>query len=463
MIMPHRVIGRLLVCALFSVSAFNVFTWGSSASTANPSDDVVCPSSELADDVLVVLRTGATESQEKLPVHFRTTLKCVPHYVVFSDMKEEVDGVEVHDVLGEVTEATKKDNDDFKLYRHLQQRGRTGLPEQKVVTSLSGSSKGDYLQTDKAGWRLDKWKFLPMIDQAFAHKPDAKWFVFIEADTYLGWSNLLDYLGKFDDDKPYYIGKHLYINDVEFGYGGAGFALSAPAMQKVSARRSGRVAEYEDFTKTHWVGDVALGKVLEDVKVPLHRAFPHFQGDSPASLNPAVSKIDRDLWCYPTITYHHVSPAEIEELWAFEQDFRKQHDIVLRHRDVFMELVRPKIVTEVAAWDNMAGEKEFNAHDHSTAENVFERNAWKSFKHCRALCDDRKECIQFSFNAGSCSLSNTFALGYAKAGERIRSGWMLDRVDDEFRRLEDKCGIRDWFAPPKEESSELKMRRKRKV
>jgi hypothetical protein len=123
MIMPHRVIGRLLVCALFSVSAFNVFTWGSSASTANPSDDVVCPSSELADDVLVVLRTGATESQEKLPVHFRTTLKCVPHYVVFSDMKEEVDGVEVHDVLGEVTEATKKDNDDFKLYRHLQQRG----------------------------------------------------------------------------------------------------------------------------------------------------------------------------------------------------------------------------------------------------------------------------------------------------------------------------------------------------
>jgi hypothetical protein len=461
--MPCRAfLCRVACCAVFSFSVINVF------SKAGPpqhysKDEFICPQSSLADDVLVILRTGATESREKVPVHLRTTLRCVPHYAVFSDFAEEIEGVEVHNVLDGVSEATKNEHEDFKLYRHLQELGRTGLSEQKVITAMSGSSKGDYLQTDNDGWRLDKYKFLPMIDHALQKKPDAKWFVFIEADTYLGWNNLLEYLGKFDDRKPYYIGKHLYINDVEFGYGGAGFILSNPAMQKVSAQRSTRVTEYEDFTKTHWVGDCAMGKILEDVHVPLHRAFPHLQGDSPASLDPATTKIDRDLWCYPTITYHHVSPAETEELWAFEQDWYKRHDITLRHRDVFMELVRPKISSSVLAWDNISADKEYNAHDHSTSEDSFERNAWKSFNHCRALCDDQKDCIQFSFDAGSCSISTKFTLGYAKPNERIRSGWMLERVDDLFRSLEDRCSIRDWFAPDEPVNKELKMRRKRKV
>ncbi|KAH7357561.1 hypothetical protein BKA66DRAFT_445594 [Pyrenochaeta sp. MPI-SDFR-AT-0127] len=472
--MPYRsFLCRLIFCAIFSVSVINVFTKASThslvqhkskPSTSQDDDSTFCPQSKLADDVLVVLRTGATESLQKVPVHFRTTLRCVPHFTVFSDFDEEIEGHPVQDVLRGVSEKTKQEHEDFKLYHHLQKHGRNGLKTQQVITGMSGSLKGDYLQTEKEGWRLDKWKFLPMIDQALEKKPDAKWFVFIEADTYLGWNNLLEYLGKFDDSKPYYIGKHLYINDVEFGYGGAGFILSNPAMRKVSQQRSTRIKEYEDFTKSNWVGDCALGKVLEDVKVPLHRAFPHFQGDSPATLNPAIQKIDRDLWCYPTITYHHVSPTEIEELWEFEQDWYKRHEITLRHRDVFMEMVRPKIDNSILEWDNMSDEKDYNAHDHSSSPNEFERNAWKSFEHCRALCDDQDDCIQFSFDAGSCGISTTFRLGYAMPKERIRSGWMLDRVDDHFRSLEDRCGIRDWFAPQEESSrTELKMRRRRKV
>ncbi len=80
-----------------------------------------------------------------------------------------------------------------------------------------------------------------MIDQALEEKPDAKWYFFMEADTYMNWNNLLEFLGNFDDSKPYYIGKHLFINEVEFAYGGAGFALSNPAMQRVASRRSERI------------------------------------------------------------------------------------------------------------------------------------------------------------------------------------------------------------------------------
>ncbi|EUC46730.1 glycosyltransferase family 31 protein [Bipolaris oryzae ATCC 44560] len=473
--MPHRnLICRLLFCAIVSVSVLNIFTKASTprlhhpakASSHHDSSDIFCPRSPLAKDVLVVLRTGATESLEKVPVHFRTTLQCVPHYVIHSDLDEEIEGHAVHDVLKGVSDKTKQESDDFKHYHQLQKHGRRGVPQQQVMTSLSGSSQGDYMRTDNAGWQLDKWKFLPMIDQAIKEKPDAKWYVFIETDTYLGWNNLLEYLSNFDDSKPYYIGKHLYINQVEFAYGGAGFALSNPAIMKVSEQRSQHLEEYEEFTKTHWVGDCGLGKVFEDSKIPLHRAFPHFQGDSPATLNPATSKIDRDLWCYPTITYHHVSPAEIEELWEFEQDWYKRHQILLRHRDIFTELVRSKIDTSVLKWDNMSADKEYNAHDHSSAANQLERNAWKSFEHCRDLCEEQNDCMQFSFDAGSCAISTTFKLGYAKPSGRIKSGWMLDRVDDLFRQLEDRCGLRDWFAPHESASNtELKLKRmmRRKV
>ncbi|CAE7218201.1 hypothetical protein CFE70_010280 [Pyrenophora teres f. teres 0-1] len=470
--MPHRsVLCRLLFCAIFSVSVLNIFTRASSpffhqdgrTYAQKHTEELFCPHSDLADDILVVLRTGATESLEKVPVHFRTTLRCVPHFVVHSDLEEEIEGHAVHDVLKDVTEDTKKKQDDFKLYHQLQEHGRRGVKYEKAETSMSGSSQGDYLRTDNAGWQLDKWKFLPMVDQALKEKPDAKWYVFIETDTYLGWNNLLQFLGQFDDSKPYYIGKHLFIKDVEFAYGGAGFALSNPAIRKVSQQRSGRLSEYEEFTATHWVGDCALGKVLEDAKVPLYRAFPHFQGDSPATLNPAISKIDRGLWCYPTITYHHVSPAEIEELWAFEQDWYQRHPILLRHRDIFMELVRPKIGASVLEWNNMSADKEYNAHDHSAVDNEFERNAWKSFDHCHALCEEQADCIQFSFNEGSCGISTTFKLGYAKPQTRFRSGWMLDRVDDLFKTLEAQCGMRDWYAPQEETQRELKMRRKRSL
>jgi hypothetical protein len=155
--MPHRAfLCRMLFCAVFSVSMVNIFTKATSPSlqqqTANNhahhrTGDVFCPRSELADDVLVVLRTGATESLEKVPVHLRTTLQCVPHFVIHSDLDEEIEQHAVHDVLKGVSEERRRDDDDFKLYRQLQEHGRGGVKQQQVITSLSGSSQGDYLRT----------------------------------------------------------------------------------------------------------------------------------------------------------------------------------------------------------------------------------------------------------------------------------------------------------------------------
>jgi hypothetical protein len=108
----------------------------------------------------------------------------------------------------------------------------------------------------------------------------------------------------------------------------------------------------------------------------------------------------------------------------------------------------------------MSSDQEYNAHDHHRSADPFESNAWKSFGHCRAVCESKKDCVQFSYDAGSCSISNSFRLGYAKPSERVQSGWMTDRVDELFVRLEGKCGVRDWFVPV-EPISSIQRRRKR--
>lgn len=50
--------------------------------------DFNCRNLAGADDVVVVLKTGATELLDKLPVHLDTTLRCYPHHLMFSDYEE---------------------------------------------------------------------------------------------------------------------------------------------------------------------------------------------------------------------------------------------------------------------------------------------------------------------------------------------------------------------------------------
>lgn len=40
------------------------------------------------------------------------------------------------------------------------------------------------------GWKLDRFKFLPMVDKTYQMRPCADWYVFIEADVYYFWGML---------------------------------------------------------------------------------------------------------------------------------------------------------------------------------------------------------------------------------------------------------------------------------
>lgn len=273
-----------------------------------------------AEDVVVIMKTGSTEIQDKLPVHFTTTLTCYQRYLVFSDYGEEFHGVYVRDALDQVSEGIRNDNSDFELYRRLQSEGRGALAQSELSGPLSGEG-GKSGKTDNPGWRLDKWKFLPMVNKTLAAYPDAKWYVFVETDTYLVWSNLLQWLAALDHTKPSYLGAQMQIGDVIFAHGGSGFIVSKPAMEMVTAEYAAHVSEWEAFTGGHWAGDCVLGKAFADANVSLTWSWPLSQGRKPSDLNYTRIDWDKRIWCSPAVFYHHLSADEVASMWNAEQNW----------------------------------------------------------------------------------------------------------------------------------------------
>ena len=164
------------------------------------------PCSQLpgADKTLVVMKTGAAELEAKLPTHFNTTFRCYPNYLVFSDYGEVFEDHVIIDALADVSPTIQKSNPDFALWRRLQKHGRSALTAEELSGPDADPSDVDG-RLDSAGWKLDKWKFLPMLKRSLTLYPDMEWFVFVEPDTHIFWSSTLAYLQTLNPDKPQYV------------------------------------------------------------------------------------------------------------------------------------------------------------------------------------------------------------------------------------------------------------------
>ncbi|GAB7347708.1 hypothetical protein MBLNU459_g5267t1 [Dothideomycetes sp. NU459] len=156
---------------------------------------------------MVVLKTGATEVLQKLPIHLTTLFRCTPHSLIFSDLAQNVSGYRVHDALEPVGSEVKNSQADFALYWKLKQYHREGLDP----STLRGAQ----------GWDLDKWKFLPMLHETHRLSPAGiDWFVFIEGDTILSWLNLLLWLEDHNADEDFYAGSQNNYGATSFAHGG---------------------------------------------------------------------------------------------------------------------------------------------------------------------------------------------------------------------------------------------------
>ena len=154
-------------------------------------------------------------------------------------------------------------------------------------------------------------------------KPDAEWYVFVEADTYLSWDDLLEWLPQFESSKPRYIGEATWIGGTAFAHGGSGWIVSNPVMHMASERHMSALEDWNTITTEEWAGDCVFGRLLSDVGIPVLNTWPLLQGQPPLELDFTAEAYDKRLWCSPPVSYHHVTAADIAALCEFEQDWRR--------------------------------------------------------------------------------------------------------------------------------------------
>lgn len=303
----------LSLATLFIYTRSDAHTWEHTSNHLNhlPITQTGCEGFSPAEEILVIVKTGATEIFKKLPIHFKTTLRCIPHFVIFSDLDDIVEGHKVHDILASISHITKSENKDFQLYHRLHD----------LKAKDSKALSHDWSEDDKnKAWALDKWKFLPMIEKAYQSHPEASWFVFLETDTAIIWSNMFLWLEKLSSRKeePMYLGAPAWIEDVMFAHGGSGIVMSNSAVRRVAEKWQQEQVALEKIAEKEWAGDRLLSMVLRSVGVELTKSWPMIQGETPSTLD-----YTSEHWCMPIVSYHHVTEEWVKSIADFEEESLK--------------------------------------------------------------------------------------------------------------------------------------------
>lgn len=271
------------------------------------SDDVCAPFSGL-EKVVITVKTGATEASRRLPVQLRTTLRCAPHVYIFSDMAQKIGDVEVLDSLAETSDEIKKESPDFEIYRKQQE-----IKDPERIMKELGKFKNPG-SNDLAAWTLDKYKNMHLVEKTWELKPDMDWYLHVDADTYVLWPSLIEWLSRLDKKKDLFLGSMAYVGDNPFGHGGSGILLSGDAMRIFASDHTGTAARWDPEVHNNCCGDFLLAMALKEYGIgPVMNSWPTINGESQNTI-----PFGDEHWCHPVVTMHHVTTDEMEEMALFE-------------------------------------------------------------------------------------------------------------------------------------------------
>ncbi|OTA98813.1 glycosyltransferase family 31 protein [Hypoxylon sp. CI-4A] len=340
--------------------------------------------------VLLVMKTGATEAFDRIPTHLLTTLNCLSDFLIFSDMEQQIGPYHIYDALAEFEESAKAHNSDFDLYR-----------DQKECP-VSQKSCVDAKRDGQKAWNLDKYKFLPMMEQTWRMRPGQDWYIFAEADTYVFWANVIHWLKKESGLNPrekLYLGSRSFIGGTPFAHGGSGYIISGTLLKHLIEYHPGVVKQYNVKGAHECCGDLMLAQALEEYEdVHIRQIWPMINGEKPSTLPYGPGH-----WCEPIFTMHHMNAEEISNVWQFEQT--RKTDRVLLIKDLYEGLIRPKMQVVRENWDNLSddvcylnpdpdaqarAESQFRDRQKNNNEmNDVEKEAWKSWESCAKVCDSQ--------------------------------------------------------------------------
>lgn len=202
-------------------------------------------------NIFVVLKTGASESYNRIPTQLMTNLKCVPHYEIWSDMEQTIAGQHIFDALTDVLPDVKG-HGDFDIYHH---QAKCPIDQEHCNKNYDTASKG---------WALDKYKNIHIAESNWANHSNFDWFFYIDADTYVSWPTLVEWFKHLDPTKPVYFGSVALLGDFRFGHGGSGYAVSKAGMKKMFDGKGKVANKYDEKATTTCCGDYLFAYAIKE-------------------------------------------------------------------------------------------------------------------------------------------------------------------------------------------------------
>jgi len=383
-----------------------------------------CPNAPEGQDIVVTVKTGASEAAKRLPTQLKTTLRCPPNILHFSDLAQTVENITLHDSLAAVAEFIKVGNSDFDLYRKQKARQKLGWKDEEVTKEVK-----------EQAWNLDKYKNLHIVQESWNLLPKKRWYLHIDADTYLFWPSLLHWLPTLDDSEPLYTGSLTCFSDVKSAHGGSGILISEKATRAIVVDNTSTVPSWDADARAHCCGDELVARALKENGVEMHNSWPIINGDYPATI-----PFGSQYWCEPIVTMHHLSVEDMEMVHEFEKRRKRPNDPVT-YRELFKDLVYGKIPDIVINnWDN-------------GAEGIAVPDC-PSFEQCASECEKNSGCFQASFDGKDCTLGTRFfKLGLKRepeGGKVWQSMWNKYRIYEWAKAHGDcskyKPGFHDAFV-----------------
>jgi hypothetical protein len=384
-----------------------------------------------ADKIFLMIKTGGDVLWKRLPVHLFTTLTRVPNFALYADKPGSIGGYEVIDILANVSAETYK-SEVFSKYR----KTRFLHDHRYVIDASEVNIDG--------GWELDKFKNIPMLNHAYHSSPTSDWFVFMDADSYIMMDTLTNWLKTLDPDQPLYMGSAAMYGDLMFGHGGSVVVVSRKALELTLGQHPEYVEEYEREAFKNCCGDVIVGQMLRDkidVKLSHGTDYPHvgyrFQGNSHYDF-----AIQAGHWCHPIVSFHHITPHDIELLWEYEKLRGPTRDSIT-YSDMYRDFYLPYITEELAHWDNYASEREWKPNSPANdGADVTGDTPNSSLEACKTACKEWDSCLSYRYitDRKTCGLSSSIKLGkptvdwMGKDLVDTTSGWMIERIRDIRRQ-----------------------------
>ncbi|KAF2680739.1 glycosyltransferase family 31 protein [Lentithecium fluviatile CBS 122367] len=450
---------------------------GSTAPTA------FCREVRGAQDTMVIVKTSKAEMPDKLPPHLATLLACVPNVAIFSDHAGTVNGHTVYDALDTVNATLRDKYDEFREYAKMQ-------------------ANGGYAPSSEKAEKLDKWKYLPMVYKTHKMKPSLRYYLFIETDTTLSWTNLLQWLERLDYRIPYYSGAPMFRGPTKYAQRGSGILLSFGAMRLYAKAYEERYAQqWESHIGGECCGDIILSTAMTASHVEFTGSFPMLQSEAPGTLDWTERH-----WCTPIVSWHGMKGQETETLWDSQQKWTKKHgwEVPYLARNAFEEFVLPQLVEKKDDWDNVSSDTKIKGEpgrreklaaekpkDKSAGQpkpatpdsphpqppsqaegpspkpnlgkpssdappapkparrGLYEKigatikDAADSAANCQAVCQKTEDCIQWKYSAagdGECHLGKVLRLGRKVEKEEEKGIWTSGWMLDRVRQVTNKWG-----------------------